>query len=70
MGTVAGLMADPSPMPTLAGEALFKIRSGQPLTPEESAYFLNWSLVRVVEELEHICEALRLTPQEEESGGG
>jgi hypothetical protein len=67
---MGAVVADPSPMPTPAAEALFKIRSGQPLTPEESAYFLNFSLVRIVEELEHICEALRLTPSEETLHGG
>jgi hypothetical protein len=65
-----GAMADPNPLPQAAAAALAKVRSGQPLTPEESAYFLNFSLVRIVEELEHICEALRLTPSEETFHGG
>jgi hypothetical protein len=62
-------MADNGASPPASSAAtMSKIRAGEHLTSQESADFLAFSLVRIVEELEHICEALRLTPEEEAEG--
>jgi hypothetical protein len=55
----------PAPLQVVYGKA----RGGEPLTLEEQRTLLAHSLVRIVEELEHICASLRLTPEEESSGG-
>jgi hypothetical protein len=66
-------MADRAPgdMPDSILVLVDKARGGEPLAPDEFQRLMAFTFIRMTAELEHICAALRLTPDEEEvvSGG-